>query len=123
MLKSAAMATYEIWHNPRCSKSRQTLQRLRDAGVEPRIVEYLKEPPNQARIRRVLELLGFEDPRQLMRTKEPLYRELGLKEETRKSALIRAMAEHPKLIERPVVIRDDEAAVLGRPPENVDTLL
>ncbi len=117
------MATYEIWHNPRCSKSRQTLERLRKAGIEPKIVEYLKEPPSRARIRRVLQLLGFDDPRQLMRTKEPLYRELGLKDETRKSALVDAMAEHPKLIERPVVIRDDEAAVLGRPPENVDALL
>ncbi|RMG17897.1 MAG: arsenate reductase (glutaredoxin) [Deltaproteobacteria bacterium] len=117
------MASYEIWHNPRCSKSRQTLERLRAAGIEPKIREYLKDPPSRREIQRVLDLLGFEDPRQLMRTKEPLYKELGLQDETRRSALIAALAEHPKLIERPVVIKDGKEAVLGRPPENVDALL
>lgn len=117
------MAKFEIWHNPRCGKSRTTLERLTAAGVTPTVVEYLKTPPTQARIQAVLGLLGFDDPRQLMRTGEPVYKELGLASVTAKAALVDAMAANPILIERPVVIKDDEKAVLGRPPENVDKLL
>jgi arsenate reductase (glutaredoxin) len=117
------MARFEIWHNPRCSKSRQTLARLEAAGVAPEIVLYLEKAPTKKRLEEVVTLLGLEDPRGLMRTKEAVYRDLGLADETRAAALIDAMAEHPVLIERPVVIRDGERAVLGRPPENVDALL
>jgi arsenate reductase (glutaredoxin) len=114
---------FELWHNPRCSKSRGALERLREAGHEPELVRYLDAPPTAERLREVLALLGFEDPRQLMRTGEALYAELGLADETRPDALIEAMVAHPRLIERPVVIRDGRRAVLGRPPESVDDLL
>ena len=118
-----AERAFEILHNPRCSKSRQTLQRLRDAGVEPAITEYLTSPPTAERLRAILRLLGLDDPRALMRTKETPYAELGLADVTAPDALIQAMVAHPILIERPIVIRNDARAVLGRPPENVDTLL
>jgi arsenate reductase len=117
------MARFEIFHNPRCGKSRQTLARLADAGVTPTVVEYLVHPPSAARLREILKLLGFSDPRELMRTKEPIYAELGLAKVTDPKKLIAAMVEHPILIERPIVIKDGKRAVLGRPPENVDTLL
>jgi arsenate reductase len=112
------MASYEILHNPRCGKSRQALQRLRDAGVEPRVTEYLAAPPA-----RILALLGTDDPRAIMRTGEPIYRELGLGAVTDRDRLLAALVAHPILIERPIVIRDDARAVVGRPPERVDELL
>ncbi len=112
-----------LYHNPRCSKSRATLTLLRERGIEPEIVEYLKTPPTTEQLETVLAKLGLEDPRGLMRTKEKIYRELklddpGLDRET----LIRAMAEHPILIERPIVIIGDRAAI-GRPPEKVLEIL
>ena len=113
--------TVTIWHNPRCSKSREALKLLENEGIEPQIVKYLEESPSETAIREVLERLGI-GARELMRTKEALYRELGLKEVTDEAALIKAMAEHPKLIERPVVIKGDRA-VLGRPPEKVIELI
>jgi arsenate reductase len=117
------MATYEIWHNPRCSKSRQTLARLQAAGIEPKIRLYLEDPPSKTALKKVLRLLGMDHPRALMRTKEAVYKELGLAKVEGKEALLEAMVEHPKLIERPVVIKDGKEAVLGRPPEAVDALL
>jgi arsenate reductase len=110
-----------IWHNPRCSKSRQTLSLLREHGVDPLVVEYLKNPPAAKELRGVLKKLGVE-PRGLMRTQESIYRELGLDGVVEDDALIDAMVAHPKLIERPVVVRGNRAA-LGRPPENVLALL
>jgi len=112
----------EIWHNPRCSKSRQTLELLREQGHEPIIIEYLKTPPTAARLKAVLAMLGMS-PRELMRRKEADYKEQGLADETLSNdALIAAMIEFPKLIERPVVINGDRAAV-GRPPEQVLAIL
>ena len=111
-----------IWHNPRCSKSRATLDLLRSKGIEPRIVEYLKDPPAAAEIRRVLGMLKLE-PRQLMRHREPPYAGLGLDDPGLTPArLIAAMAAHPVLIERPVVISGRKAAV-GRSPEAVLAVL
>ncbi len=110
-----------IWHNPRCGKSRDALKLLEAEGVSPEIVRYLDDTPTEAEIRRVLGMLGIA-PRDLMRTKETIYKELGLKSVTDDDALIRAMAEHPKLIERPVVIKDGKA-VIGRPPEKVVELV
>ena len=72
------MARYEIFHNPRCGKSRQTLARLTEAGIAPVVVEYLVAPPTKTRLQEIVSLLGFADPRQLMRTKEPVYASLGL---------------------------------------------
>jgi arsenate reductase len=111
-----------IWHNPRCSTSRKTLELLRSKGIQPEIREYLKEPPDAAEIGRVLGLLGME-PRELMRRKEPAYADGRLdRPELSRDALIRAMAEQPILIERPVVLAGGKAA-LGRPPESVLGLL
>lgn len=113
--------TVTIWHNPRCGKSREALKLLEAEGITPNVVRYLDDTPSEAQLRDVLKMLGI-GARDLMRTKEALYRELGLKAVTDENALIRAMAEHPKLIERPVVIKDGKA-VIGRPPEKVILLL
>ena len=110
-----------IWHNPRCSKSRQTLELLRENGIEPEIVEYLKTPPSAAEIATVIKQLNIE-PRGLMRTGESIYKELGLASEGDGKALIAAMAGNPVLIERPVVLHKGKAA-LGRPPEDVLEIL
>jgi arsenate reductase len=111
-----------IYHNPRCTKSRQTLELIRAAGVEPEVIEYLKTPPSAAELDRLLKLLEME-PDELMRKKEAIYKELGLgtKTLTRKQA-IKTMVENPKLIERPIVVKGKKA-VLGRPPEKVKALL
>lgn len=111
-----------LYHNPRCSKSRQTLELLRARGLEPEIVEYLKTPPSARELERILTLLGRE-PRELMRSGEPEYQELGLDDPSLdRQALIRAMVEHPKLIERPILLANRKAA-LGRPPEAVLEIL
>lgn len=112
-----------IYHNPRCSKSRQTLQLLREHGVEPRIVEYLRTPPDRETLHRLLHLLGLR-PRQLMRSRERLYKELGLDDPgLPDDALIDAMIAHPTLIERPIVLRGGDRAALGRPPQQVLEIL
>jgi len=116
------MSNIIIWHNPRCSKSRQTLQLIRDRGIEPTIIEYLKTPPSEAELISALGKLKLE-PRDLMRKKEAAYKELSLGDEgLTRSELVGAMVENPVLIERPIVVRGKHA-VLGRPPENVLELL
>ncbi|BBF99224.1 MULTISPECIES: arsenate reductase (glutaredoxin) [Pseudonocardia] len=111
----------EIWHNPRCSKSRATLALLQEHGVEPTVRRYLDDPPTRAELERALVELGTEDPLALTRTGEPAFREQGLKGADRET-LLDALAAQPKLIERPLV-RSGDRAVLGRPPENVLALL
>lgn len=107
-----------IYHNPRCSKSRQTLQLLKDNGIEPVVVEYLKTPPDKAQLKAILKQLGLP-PRELMRHKEKEYLENHLDDPSLSDeALIEAMIAHPKLIERPIVLTDKGTA-LGRPPESV----
>jgi len=114
--------TITIYHNPRCSKSRQALALLQENSVEPQIVEYLKTPPDAATLEKLLDMLGLE-PRELMRTKEKEYRENELANpDLSRDALIAAMVAHPKLIERPIVVKDNKAA-LGRPPEAVLDIL
>jgi len=111
-----------IYHNPRCSKSREALSLLRDQGVEPEIVEYLKDPPNAQVLSDLLNQLGLE-PRALMRRKEAEYAELGLDDPAlSREALIEAMVTHPRLIERPIVVKGGKAA-LGRPPQAVLEIL
>ena len=111
-----------MYHNTRCSKSRQTLQLLRERDIEPEIIEYLKTPPDSRTLENILAMLGME-PRQLMRTKEKAYRENGLDDPSlSREQLIAAMVENPVLIERPIVINGGRAA-LGRPPENVLAIL
>lgn len=111
------MSEYIIYHNPRCSKSRQTLQLLRDNGVEPEIIEYLNTPPTTAELGCILGLLGME-PKALMRKGEDDYKAHVKGKSLSRDEQIALMIEYPKLIERPIVIKGDEA-VLGRPPENV----
>lgn len=110
--------TVTIYHNPRCSKSRQTLALLREKGIEPEIVEYLKTPPDAATLGTILEKLSLE-PRALMRRKEAPYKDLSLADEGKsRDELIQAMVDNPVLIERPIVLSDGQAR-LGRPPEAV----
>ncbi len=107
-----------IYHNPRCSKSRQTLQLLEEKGVEPDVVLYLETPPSADELKGLLKKLGI-GARQLLRKGEDAYKENNLKDESLSDEqLIAAMVAHPKLIERPIVVNGDKA-VLGRPPENV----
>ncbi len=111
-----------IYHNPRCSKSRQTLALLEENGIEPEIVAYLENPPDAAELKRVLGLLGMK-PRDLMRRKEAAYKENNLDDPSLDDdALITAMVENPILIERPVVVAGGKAR-LGRPPEQVLEIL
>ena len=111
-----------IYHNPRCSKSRQTLKLLRDWGIEPEIVEYLKHPPSAVTLDGLLRAMGMQ-PRDLMRRKEPPFAALNLDDPgMTRGDLIMAMIENPVLIERPIVVNGDKVA-LGRPPEAVLAIL
>ncbi len=111
-----------IYHNPRCSKSRQTLALLEENGVTPTIVEYLKETPSAEELDSVLTKLALE-PRDAMRKKEAPYKDNHLDaDELSRADLIQAMVAHPILIERPIVVKGNKAAI-GRPPENVLAIL
>lgn len=111
--------TVTIYHNPRCSKSRETLALLKENGVEPDVALYLDTPPDAATLKNLLKMLGMNSARELMRQKEDLYKELNLADDTlSESALIEAMIAHPKLIERPIVVKDGQARI-GRPPQQV----
>lgn len=114
--------TPRLYHNPRCSKSRGALELLRGNGVEPQIVPYLDEPPSEAQLRELLGMLGIP-ARELLRKGEDEYKALGLDDpDIGEDAIIAAMAAHPRLIERPVFVKDGRA-VIGRPPELVLGLL
>ena len=116
------MSNVTIYHNPRCSKSRQTLALLEEQGITPTVIAYLETPPDAATLRSILNALG-RSPRELMRTKEEAYSANNLGDEgLGEEDLINAMIEHPILIERPIVVVGDQAA-LGRPPENVLQIL
>ena len=111
-----------IYHNPRCSKSRQTLALLREHGIEPDIVEYLKTPPTAGELKRIIDLLGVS-PRELMRTGETEFKANNLADESHDDhTLIEAMCDYPRLIQRPIVIADQQARI-GRPPESVLEIL
>jgi arsenate reductase len=112
----------KIFHNPRCSKSRQTLQLLRDKGIEPEVIEYLDTPPSAAEFKRILGLLS-KGPREVMRKQEAEYKAAGLDDMSLSDdAVIAAMVANPKVIERPIVVAGKKAA-LGRPPEAVLEIL
>lgn len=111
----------KIYHNPRCSKSRETLQLIRDAGVEPEIVEYLKNPPTADELRDLLKKLGA-GASTIVRTGEDAYNQLFAGKQPTDDQLIAAIVKHPVLLERPIVIQD-KRAIIGRPPTNVNALL
>jgi arsenate reductase len=115
------MSNVQIWHNPRCSKSRNGLNILEENGIEAEVIKYLDTSHTHEEISNLLKMLGMS-ARELMRTKEAIYKELDLKNENDESKLIQAMVENPKLIERPIVIKD-EKAVIGRPIENIMELV
>ena len=107
------MKKVTIWHNPRCSKSREAMSIVQESGMESEVVKYLQEQPSIEDIKEVLAMLGLS-ARELMRTKEDIYKELSLKEELDEEKLIEAMTNNPKLIERPILIRNNKA-IIGRP--------
>jgi arsenate reductase len=112
----------KIYHNPQCSKSRATLQLLQDQGIEAEIIEYLKTPPSRDELIQVLDALNME-PRDLMRKNEQAYKDAGLDNPAlSRDELIQAMLDHPRLIERPIVVNHGKAAI-GRPPEQVLDIL
>ena len=115
------MADITIYHNPRCSKSRETKALLEEHGVEPHVVEYLKDGPTRPEIEHLMTLLGISDPRAMMRVKDDAYCDLALADATA-DELLDAMAAHPILIERPIVVTGNRA-VIGRPPARVLELL
>lgn len=115
--------TITLYHNARCSKSRDTLALLEARGITPTVVAYLDTPPDAPTLSRLLAQLGMHDARQLMRKGEAEYKELDLANPAlSQEALIAAMVAHPKLIERPIVVHGERAAI-GRPPENVLAIL
>ncbi|ORM70673.1 arsenate reductase (glutaredoxin) [Pantoea wallisii] len=112
-----------IYHNPRCSKSRETLALLRERGIEPEVVLYLETPPDVPTLKSLLQQLGMQSARELMRRKEEAYQQLGLaSSDLTEEQLLQAMAEQPKLMERPIVVNGEKAR-LGRPPEAVLAIL
>ena len=111
-----------IFHNPRCSKSRQTLSLIQEKNIDINIIEYLKTPPDISQLRQILKQLGYE-PRQLMRKSEQIYKDLDLGNENKtEEDLVIAMTQNPILIERPIVLSGEKAAI-GRPPESVLNIL
>ena len=112
------MTDITIYHNPRCSKSRETLALIEDKSDSISIIKYLDTPPSIETLQQIMTQLGFTSARQLMRTKEDLYSTLSLQDESDEYTLLTAMVNNPKLIERPIVIANGKAAI-GRPPEAV----
>ncbi len=115
------MSNITLWHNPRCSKSRNAAALLEEKGIEAEVIKYLDTPPTKEELKIVLSQLGIS-ARELMRTKEEIYKELNLNALDDDEKLIEAMVANPKLIERPIVIKDGKA-VIGRPIENIIELL
>lgn len=115
------MAAFVIYHNPKCSKSRETLALLREAGIEPQIVDYLKDRPDAETLHGLVQKLGVK-PREIVRTKEETFKSLArdLDLDDGEAVLV-AIATHPVLLERPIVVHGNKA-VIGRPPENVKAL-
>ena len=111
------MKKVTIYHNPRCTKSRETLALLKERGIEPHIIEYLKDPPTKDTIKSLIKMLG-SDAAQIVRTKETAYKDSGLTAKSSPDQMAAAIAEEPVLLERPIVVSGNKAAI-GRPPENV----
>ena len=110
-----------VYHNPRCSESRQTLQLCEEAGSEVEIIEYLKTPLDEVVLKDLLKKLD-KPVYEVVRTKEEVYEQLNLSSDSTEEEIIAAIIKYPVLLERPIVVKDDKA-VIGRPPENVKVLL
>lgn len=110
--------TLIYWHNPRCSKSREGLALLRGKGVHPEVREYMNDTPTQDELKTLIGKLGLSSAREMMRTKEAAYKSKGLADVSDEDALIEAMSEEPRLIERPILVSETKAAI-GRPPEDL----
>ena len=115
------MKTFTIFHNPKCTKSRATLALLQEHGVEPQVVEYLKTPPSAAELKKIVAKLGIK-PEQLVRKGEDVFKANYAGKTLTDAQWLEALAKHPILIERPIVVSGERAAI-GRPPENVNALL
>ena len=115
------MSEVVLYHNPRCSKSREALRLLRESGIEPRIVKYLEEPLTKSELQRLYQCLKVP-VQELIRDQEPEYQKAGLSTDSNDDAVIDAIAQYPKLLQRPIVVHD-ERAVIGRPPERILELL
>lgn len=115
------MGNIQIWHNPRCSKSRNALNLLEEKGINPQIVKYLEDTPTKDELKNVLKMLNIS-AKELLRTGEDIYKELNLKAQNDEEKIIDAMIENPKLIERPIIIKNGKA-VIARPIENLEELL
>ncbi|MEI7408613.1 arsenate reductase (glutaredoxin) [Pectobacterium aroidearum] len=123
MTQSSTQTSVTIYHNPRCSKSRETLALLQEHNVTPDVVLYLDTPPDAVTLAQLIQQLGFDSARELMRTKEERYQQLGLSDTAlTETQLIQAMVDNPKLIERPIVVAHGQARI-GRPPEQVLEIL
>lgn len=115
------MQNIQIWHNPKCSKSRNALALLEEKGIEADIIKYLEKTPSKEQLKDVLKMLGIP-AKELLRVGEDAYSELNLKDETDEEKIIDAMVSHPMLIERPIIIKNNKA-VIARPIENLEELL
>ena len=115
------MPAWTIYHNPRCTKSRQALQMLRDKGIEPKVVEYLKVVPTEREMEMLLMKLGIK-AEALVRKGEAIFKQKFKDLRLNEHEWVRVMREHPELIERPIIVRDHKA-VIGRPIENIEDLL
>ena len=111
----------KFYHNPRCRKSRETLKIVEDSGIQPEVIEYLKTPPSESELKDILKKLGMK-PEELIRKGEEIYKQKFKGKSFSDDEWIKLMVENPVLIERPIVVKDNKAA-LGRPPENVKKLL
>lgn len=115
------MERWKIYYNPKCGTCRKVLDRLKSRGVEPEVIEYLKTPPSPGELDRVLKLAGLE-PEQVVRRKEELYRTLGLdSRKLSRAEWLKTLSDNPVLIERPLVVKGDSAAILARPPETIES--
>tara|TARA_B100001989_G_C24540655_1_gene467368 strand:+ start:895 stop:1239 length:345 start_codon:yes stop_codon:yes gene_type:complete len=112
----------KIYHNPRCSKSRQSLDLIHEIGHEPEVILYLETKPDYRELSGIFEKLGLQSALDMTRTKEPEFKEASLSKDSRNEDILKAIAQHPKLLERPIVITD-KGARIGRPPENVKEIL
>ena len=121
LARNQIMNNGKLLHNPRCSKSRQTLALLQEKGIQPEIIEYLKDILTKAELQQIIALLSIS-AHALLRNTEAEYKTLGLNPQSNESDILNAMLEHPKLIQRPVFIYNNKAAI-GRPPENVLDIL